>query len=207
MSGANHFVTWGLLFALIAAAACRRQPAPEQARHDSPAGGQAAGSKGQAPASGTGATSTAGSASARPVSSLVPPAVVAKIAGMAISGVTEPGDVCEYRTAVPEVTITLRVARGADGETAWNQAKAAGLLYNAMPRAPVQNSPDPPASADEAMFGVQDSLAIRKGGVFIGIVPPAARVTSSGEVQPLSDVERRQIANKLAETVLQSLAK
>jgi len=207
MTRTHHYYAVLLLLTLAFGVACGRGPEREQAPHDSAAGGHGSGSKGQGPASDKGATGTTGSGSAGPVSSLVPPAVAAAIAGMPISSVNESGDVCEYRTSVPEVTLTIRVARGADGETAWSQAKAAALLYNAMPRAPVQNSPEPPASADEAIFGVQDSLAIRKGGVFIGIVPPPARVTGSGDVQSLSDVERRQIANKLGERVLSALGR
>jgi hypothetical protein len=193
----HHFA---LLFVLLALTACGRAPAREQAQRKGAAGSQQADNKGGGQPTGTTGTAAL-------VSTLVPRGVVADIVGMPISDANESGDVCEYRTASPDVSVTIRVARGPDGEAAWKQAKAAALLYNTMPRAPVENSPEPPASVDEAMYGIQDSLAIRKDDVFIGVVPPAARVTSDGQVEPLSDAERRQLANKLAERVIGALGK
>jgi hypothetical protein len=177
-----------LICLLLALTACRRAPA----------GGQEASHR-------EGSVGTSGSIG--PVSSMVSKQDVARIAGMPIPDLRESGDVCEYLTANPDVAITIRVARGTDGQGAWEQAKAAALAYQMMPHAPVA-PPPPPAAADEAMYGIRDSLAIRKGNVFIGVVPPPARVANAGEApQRLSDEERLDIAKKLAEKVLAQLPK
>lgn len=133
---------------------------------------------------------------------------------------TTPGEgSCTWETAdaqASSVTITLnqsdaagqmKVARDAAGilgdigAAAAEQGGAAGRDVNAM----LSDSGDAPKIGDEAFFGANAELSVRKGNSYIAISPPMMRSRMSGGNPILSTEDRKRMAIAIAEKAVARL--
>lgn len=179
-----------------------------------------AGCGGGSPADGANEATAApaGSANKADACSLVTAEEVGVILGEAIVA-TEPGEgSCEYQTAdagASSVTIELdqgdaagamNVARRAAGTLKDIGASAAGEgAAGAEVNAMLSESAGSPKVGDEAFFGPNSQLSVRKGNSYIAVTPPIMRSRMAAGNPMLSAEEKRKMALALAEKALSRL--
>lgn len=180
--------------------------------------GSAGDDNGSAPASAPGEAEQASAAETDPCS-----LVTAEEVGEAIGDkivATKPGEgSCTYETAdaqASSVTIELNQADAAGqmdvakrtagflkgmGAEAAKEGGAAGQDVNAM----LSDSGDAPKVGDEAFFGPNTQLSVRKGSSYVAIQPPIMRSRMAGGSPLLSSDDKKKMALAIAQKAVARL--
>jgi hypothetical protein len=164
--------------------------------------------------SGGGDAAAAGEASAAKVDpcSLVTNAEVAEAIGEEVVAAKADGASCTYETADAQASsVTVEVKQGGAEAEMDVQRKTAELL-SGMGKAVakqggagedvnqmLQASGDQPKIGDDALFGPNQMLSVRKGDTYIAVQPPMMRSRMSGGNPLLSKDDKRKMAVAIAE--------
>ncbi len=150
--------------------------------------------------------------------SLVTTEEVGQIIGEPVTGTEKGDDSCTYQTAdagASSVTIELNQSEAAGEMQVAKQA--AGMLKDiggavaeqggagADVNAALSESGDVPKIGDEAFFGPNQQLSVRKGSSYIAVSPPMMRSRMSAGNPLLSSEDKRKMAMAIAEKAVSRL--
>lgn len=168
-------------------------------------------------AQGRGAVASGGGAEVDPCS-LISAEEMTAITTDKVSGTMRDGASCTYRSAPDDgVQITVRASGGAEAmDVVHRTAKLLGGMGDAVADkggagADVQNmlqedKSAAPALGDEAVWGMNDMLSVRKGDAFVEVTPPIMHDPANHSGYPLiGKQEKRKIAETVAARLLAKL--
>jgi hypothetical protein len=143
--------------------------------------------------------------------SLVTTAEVAAAIGEEVSAAKADGTTCTYETADVASAVTVEAKKGAAEAEMDVQRKTAELLSGIGKAASsqggagedvnqmLQQSGDQPKIGDDALFGPNQMLSVRKGDTYIAVQPPMMRSRMSGGNPLLSKEDKQKMAVAIAE--------
>ena len=150
--------------------------------------------------------------------SLVTTDEVGTIIGEPITGMEKGDGSCTYQTADAQASSVTLELNQSDAAGAMDVArKAAGVLKDigssvageggagADVNAAISDSGDTPKIGDEAFFGPNQQLSVRKGNSYIAVTPPIMRSRMSAGNPLLSGDDKKKMAVALAEKAVTRL--
>ena len=150
--------------------------------------------------------------------SLVTTDEVGTIIGEPITGMEKGDGSCTYQTADAQASSVTLELNQSDAAGAMDVArKAAGVLKDigssvageggagADVNAAISDSGDTPKIGDEAFFGPNQQLSVRKGNSYIAVTPPIMRSRMSAGNPLLSGDDKKKMAVALAEKAVARL--